>query len=223
MSENLLPTEDETFTCLNDETGLIEVLSVKTGEVLAIQTSSDDLYQQKSAQLVKYEVEGKEIYVEDSIDLDRVKGFRGKVRFSHTLIDLICQAIIEGHSIKDICSRDEFPSYYMLCKWKRKHEWVADALKQAREDRAEMLVSEAVHLLENAKSDGELKQAGALAEIKKWQATKEAPTQYGNKVEVSGQQPLTFVLETGIRRDSDENFKQDETKKLQEESGDAKS
>lgn len=214
----LLDPDDDTFTVLNEKTGLLEVLSTKTGEVLAVQTSPEDLYQNKKDRMVRYEIGGKEIWVENTIDLDLLPSQAFKVQYSKTLVDLICQKIVEGQTLKAICEEPGFPPYHVLAKWRRNHPYCQESIEQARQDRAEWLVEEARELVDTPQpmTGDELKKVKEQVEIRKWTASKEAPTKYGNKVELTGKQPVQFFIETGIRRADDENFKVDETAKLKD-------
>lgn len=212
--DSKLPVSTNLMTMLNDETGLIEVIDIVTGRVLAVQRTPEDLFETKK-NLVQIFIDGKEVWYEEGINPDTLRP--NKLQFSWTLADVICQLIQEGKTFKDICSRPGFPSYSLLCRWRREFPEFAQNLKQARVDRAEYMVAEALEIVEcSGSSSDELNHSKARSEMRKWLASKDSPTHYGNKVEVSGDNPVTFILETGIRRSDDEGFKTDETAKIKD-------
>ena len=73
--------------------------------------------------------------------------------YSDILIDLICEKIVHGDSMKKVCSTPGMPSYSVLCSWRRTIPGVEERIARAREDRGEYLRDKAMEALEEMDED----------------------------------------------------------------------
>ena len=102
--------------------------------------------------MVEREIDGRRVLVEEDIQT-LPSTVRVSVEFSPVLIDLICERIVEGMSLKKICELPGMPKYSTLMSWRRLHPEVDEALATAREDRGEYLRDLAMETAEGATED----------------------------------------------------------------------
>lgn len=121
--------------------------------------------------------------------------------FTQEIADTICELLMEGESLRTICSADDMPNRSTVFRWIAAHEAFRDQYTRAKEEQAELLADEIVAISDEAdavvKHDGEdirlALDATAVArnrlrvDARKWVASKLKPKKYGDKV----QQELT--------------------------------
>ena len=158
-------------TYINKETGKLEKLDTETGLIF----KPDEFYTPKKKK--KYNLE------------DAAK---------------ICALLRSGYPIASLGEKQGVPDVETIYFWKRNHPDFALAIKEARECAAEAYASKAVNVAENL--EGATKDEVAVARLQvdtyKWVAEKMNPDIYGNRTKVSGdsEQPLTIIVDTGIKR-----------------------
>lgn len=187
---------------LNKATGLLEVVDSESGKLIAIQESPDEgLLRDRREKLVERLMpDGSSVLVESSIDPSKLTKFKF-MEYSSYVVDLICQQIVEGESLTDICKKQGFPSYAELCRWKKQVPEIQDQLDQARRDRAEGIrdkaYEEALQVDEDSVDSTKLR-----IDTLKWLAGTDNKERYGNaKAAVEVTQPLQIIVHTGIVRD----------------------
>jgi len=207
-------TRDDIFAHMNDE-GLLELVDITTGKVLAVQKTFEPILEQE---FEEYELEdGSKVLLQKGVSLDQVRDRKGWA-FSENVVDLMCTKIMEGMSLPKVCKLPGFPPYNVVSRWKRKHPEINESFQQAREDRAEYYVADALEIADQSyATTEEINCAKLKTETRKWIASKDAPGRYGNKVEVSGEITSNCRIETGIRRPGDPGFNKDETREIQNE------
>lgn len=203
-----LDTAEKTFAKKNPITGLIEIISLDTFEVVAVQKTPVSLLSKRDERLQKYTTaDGKTVWLESGIegsDIGKLLGFP----FSEVMVDLICEEITKGVGLTVVCAKPGFPPYSVVCRWMRKYPEVKEAINQARKDRAEALRDEALTIVDEAGPDSdEVALAKARAEMRKWAAQVDDRSRYGKdegkQVVVSAQ----ILIDTGIRRPGDSGFR----------------
>ena len=127
--------------------------------------------------------------------------------FSPITLEIICQKILEGHNITDICKEPGMPDYNVICRWRREYPEVASALEMARKDRAEALRDRIMKKAEDtyARSEGRKEETvalGVLLDATKW-TTGVDNEKYNpkTKVEATVSTPTVIQVVTGIVRD----------------------
>ena len=97
----------------------------------------------------------------------------------------ICQRIAIREPLFKICQDDHMPSEMIVYQWRAKHPEFAKNYARAREARAESRSDRIDHYVEMVKT-GELdpNSARVMIDAEKWQAGKEQPKKFGDKVEV---------------------------------------
>lgn len=216
-----------TSTFRSTKQGYIEEWNIETGELIKVHGMPKGL---SVANDTYHEVElsdGKVILVSSQVDPVHYVN-NASVKFSWMLVDLICQKVREGDSLTKICKTEGYPSYALLCTWRREYPEIDTMLDQAREDRGEYFADKAIELHEldpDNKTQADDKKTNF--DILKWAAEKGNRQRYGNhtKVEHTGKvSHAVLVVETGVRKNIegvvvDETAKIREAQRIEEEGG----
>lgn len=227
-SANLMLKRTSTFR--QTKTGVLEEYNIETGELIKVHGSTksvsvaDDHYHEVDLS------DGRKVLVSSQVNPAKYVN-EASIVFSWMVIDLICQRIREGATLTAICKLPGYPSYSLLCEWRRLHPEIDGYLEQAREDRGEYFADEAIELRNidpYNKTQADDKKTNF--EILKWGAEKGNRSRYGNstKVEVSGKvSHAVLVVETGVRKNIegvvvDETARIREAQRIEEEGGDEK-
>lgn len=125
--------------------------------------------------------------------------------YNQALADTICEAISEGSSLREICKADDMPSKASIFRWLGLHKEFSDQYARAREEQAESLADEIVHLADTASNpvmvDGiplldsegnpvlladtaSIAHARLRVDARKWVASKLKPKRYGDKLDI---------------------------------------
>lgn len=195
LSENTYPRR-------NKKSGLIEIVDMHTGEVLAVQFSHRDILQGKQDRFKEVQLpDGRKVLMEAGI------GPRTLVTKSY-LIDgtaqrLLADEIALGNSIPEACANLNL-DYNEVLSFKRNNPDFASLLEQARKDRADTMHE--MVLMEGRQAIDEK----VRIETYKYMADKGNPESYGNRTKITGDKnsPLTFLLDTGIRRAGDPGYEE---------------
>lgn len=193
-----------TFAQLNKSTGLIEIIDMETGNVVAVQRSTLPLLDKSPELLAEYVLPtGETVRAQKGIDIGALHAGRVSRGYSPITLDLICQRISEGEALTKICNgTGGFPSYATFCYWRRQHAEVSAQIEAARRDRGEHFRDMALAEAETAESQRDSIAGPQLrVDTYKWAAAlddgKFAPKQ---KVETTAIQPMVIQVNTGIVR-----------------------
>lgn len=195
----------QTIAILNKQTNCVEVSDLITGEIVKIQSNFIEL---PDSHFEVMEVDGKSILIERGLSLDFLP--KPKIGFSWPLLDHICKRYVEGESLSKICEDPGMPSYNTLSRWRREIPDIGRALDESRTDRAEYFADRALEVAETADEDT-IQVDKLKVDVNKWMAGVSNPENYGNRTKVVGDKnaPISFVIDTGIRKPEDYN--KDET------------
>lgn len=126
----------------------------------------------------------------------------GRSDFTQDIADRICERLIEGESLRGICSDDEMPSKSTVFKWLNEQQSFSDQYARARSVQADVLFDEIQDIADDGSNDwmekrdqdgamigwkenGEALQRSRLrVDARKWMAGKLAPKKYGEKIEL---------------------------------------
>jgi len=206
--------------------GTIDIVDIKTGDIVSDNGVIDDV-----GEIVPIQDEdGKLIHIQKGLRLEDVfkRGPKFKYKYSPYLADIICQRIAEGAAITRLCKEEGIPSYCVLSMWRTEHPEFEEKLERARRDRAEFYADKAVH---EATKEGITKDEVPAQRLKhegyKWGAGVDNPERYQNRTKLVGDPnaPVSFIIETGVRRLGDvgcgikevTNGQEEETTKALEE------
>lgn len=206
------PKDGQTFAYMNDK-GQIEVIDVRTGKILAIQTTREELLVKKPEEFVEYTLEsGDKVLVEKNVSAPDLSTNR-RLPYSPLVVDLICQKIAEGQSLTSVCRNPGFPSYALLCRWRRENPGINDMLNEARRDRAEQIHD---RIMDEVVADAQAVTKDDIPGVKlkfdalKWLTQVGDQDRYGQKQQISGKVDVktAIVVDTGIRRPGDEGYRE---------------
>lgn len=120
-------------------------------------------------------------------------------KYSQQLADAICDLLVDGKSLRTICSTAKMPSRSTVIRWLAEKEAFRNQYARARELQADTLAEEILDIADKAvlgerlKKDGKGKvlerQTGDMVErsrlrvdVRKWYAGKLQPKKYGERV-----------------------------------------
>lgn len=152
--------------------------------------------------LVPHTIEGQLVYIEEDIR-ERTVTVPLVSAYSEVILEIICNYIVEGKSLKEICAMPDMPSYTTLCSWKRNIPGVEEKIAIAREDRGEYLRDMALEAVRDTDEDtvgvDTLKHKALV-----WAAgVDNARYSPKAKIEATLTAPTQIIVNTGIRRDED--------------------
>lgn len=107
----------------------------------------------------------------------------GRPRFEYTQQwgDLICEALVEGRSLRSICADDGMPSIPTVMKWLAEHEAFANQYARAREMQQDTYADEITFI---ADTEPDPQRARVRIDARKWHASKLAPKKYGDRQQI---------------------------------------
>jgi len=119
--------------------------------------------------------------------------------YSQELATQICEALINGKSLRSICEPENMPAASTVCLWLTKYPDFAEQYAHAREAQADTLADEITDIADDGTNDwmkrsesrgggyelnGENVQRSRLrVDARKWIASKLKPKKYGDKIE----------------------------------------
>lgn len=137
--------------------------------------------------------------------------------FSQEIADKLCEGLIEGKSLREICKADDMPSTSTVCRWLGKHEEFREQYAHARTAQADALFDEILEIADDGSNDyvarkgeeGEetervdhdhIARSRLRVDARKWMASKLQPKKYGDKLELAGDPsaPLIPILNVKI-------------------------
>ncbi len=145
-------------------------------------------------------------------------------KYSQQLADAICDLLVDGKSLRTICSTAKMPSRSTVIRWLAENEAFRNHYARARELQADTLAEEILDIADKAvlgerlKKDGKGKvlerQTGDMVErsklmidARKWYAGKLQPKKYGERVALDHgvQDNLADKLRAARERAADRN------------------
>lgn len=121
-----------------------------------------------------------------------------KSEFTQDVADVICERIAEGESLRSICKDEKLPSLATVFKWLTQQPAFAEQYARAREEQADALADEILHIADtpklgvktkiNEKGEIETTEADMIehrrlqVDARKWIAAKLKPKKYGDKI-----------------------------------------
>jgi len=191
------------FAQLNPKTQLIEIIDMESGKILCVQKDAYPLLNGETELLVdKVMPDGSVVRVQVGIPPEAL-ALSAPQPFSQITVDLICQKIAEGGSITNVCKQPGFPSYNVLCQWRKQRPEIEKQLERAREDRAEYLRDMVLCEAERAESTKDPINASTLrVEAYKWAAGVDS-AKYSPKAKLEAHinTPMQLIVHTGINRE----------------------
>ena len=149
-------------------------------------------------------------------NLPAPKNSRGRPSiYSKDLVDRICIRLSLGESVRSICKDPEMPSQALIYQWLYRHPDFLEQYTRAREEQAETHADEIVDIADETPALLEVKDKdGNVVDIKldsayiawqkqridsrKWNASKQRPKKYGDRVTHGGDDESPVVVEHNL-------------------------
>jgi len=123
--------------------------------------------------------------------------------YSDEIAEAICEALVEGRSLRSICAAADMPAASTVFRWLAANEAFRDRYARAREAQADALFDEILDIADDGAkdyvvdrdSDGSehkrvdhehISRAKLRVDARKWMASKLLPKKYGDRVELDG-------------------------------------
>lgn len=151
---------------------------------------------------------GERVLVPTGFDLtrlpekDRPEALKGSnYAYNEALGGNICVLVLEGYTLREICTMDGFPTIPMILKWFGEHPEFKAQYEEARKAQGRYHADK-VHEIAHTVGEDNSKSAKVAMDGFKWLAGVSDPGNYGNKTQITGDKdaPLSFVFNTGIER-----------------------
>lgn len=133
--------------------------------------------------------------IEPEIVVEEPKPVGRPSDYNHEIVDLICEKITEGLSIRTICNDENMPNASTIFKWLREHEEFSKQYVRATEERVEAQHEDLLEFGDQAIEHAEQanpKAANAVvsgyklkADNLKWSMSKMKPKKYGEKLDMT--------------------------------------
>lgn len=122
-------------------------------------------------------------------------------KYTRELAGRICDLIADGKSLRVVCRRDDMPAARTVHRWLEDRTDFCQQYARAREAGADVFAEAALRAALGVPADatGAQVQAARLKwDALRWQASKQAPKRWGDKLEVAGdpERPLIEVPKT---------------------------
>lgn len=101
-------------------------------------------------------------------------------KFTEELANEICRLLIEGKSLRDICSDKAFPDRLTVIRWKNENESFRSQYVRARDDQGDTYADLSLH---SATTIEDAAKARLAYDAYRWYAGKLKPGTYGDKVQ----------------------------------------
>lgn len=115
--------------------------------------------------------------------------------YSPEVGDAICELIMDGKSLREICSPEGMPDKSTVFRWMFRHEEFRDQYARAKEAQAENFADELMEIADDASGDvsGELdmpngvnvQRARLRVDTRKWVMSKLLAKKYGEKLDLN--------------------------------------
>src|SRR5947209_4337635 len=111
------------------------------------------------------------------------------VEYDEAVGDDICELLLEGKSLRQICRDDAMPSASTIFKWLANNESFAKQYAHAREAQADVMADEIVDIADGLKTEvgkeADVQRDRLAVDARKWVASKLKPKKYGDKLDVT--------------------------------------
>lgn len=151
---------------------------------------------------------GKRRYVPQGTDLETLaSNDKGETwhKFNTIVADKIVELHMQGNSLDAISKEKGFPPVKIIYHWIQHNITFKNKIMQARQMRGFYFENKVMAEAEAVDADNYNAQRVKI-DAAKWLAKVNNPDVFGEKTKISGDKdaPLTFVVDTGIRREEDE-------------------
>ena len=132
--------------------------------------------------------------------------------YTQEIAELLCVRLGQGESLKQICSEEEMPAQSTVYVWLQRHPEFVEMYTRAREEQAETHADEIVSIADETPAIKEVRDKDGNViditldsayiawqkqriEARKWNAAKQRPRKYGDRVTHAGDDENPVVVE----------------------------
>ncbi len=220
MSKELVGTPYDPLTTFFEkgDDGLIRGYNIISGDCILVAGDHNTISRMPSELVEITREDGTKFLAQKNIALDeKALAVRGG-KLTPLLRDVICSRIASGESLKKISNESDMPSFATFQRWLREDKDFADAIELARQARAEFFAERTIEEAEGANETVAGVAKAKLVVETLWKAAEhDKPQRFGAKNKaITFNAPVSFILDTGIRRKGDPGYIADETQKLKD-------
>ena len=126
--------------------------------------------------------------------------------FDREVADKICERIMAGRSLRDVCRDQDIPSRFTVYKWLAENDSFADQYARATDVRTEELADEIFEIADDASNDWmtnakgdkvlnaeHVQRSRLRIDARRWALSKMNPRKYGDKLQVGGAEDLAPI------------------------------
>lgn len=119
-----------------------------------------------------------------------------------------CTLVREGATFAEACAKLKV-KYSQISYWRQRYPDFDEAVKLAREERAEFYHDKVVETAEETHCKDDVPVAKVKIDAYKWAAEKGDPNRFGNKNNITGAGGVTIIVDTGVDTNKIETFELD--------------
>jgi len=127
-----------------------------------------------------------------------------QVRYSEDIANRICDELIEGRSMRDICAAPGMPNRTTVLRWMDADEAFAAKCARAREMQADYM-DDLILDTANACTADTAQADKVKISAYQWRASKLAPKKYGDKLDLNHGGGVQVAIVSGVPRGTDQN------------------
>lgn len=140
--------------------------------------------------------------------------------FTPEIATAICDQLMQGKSVRAICSAEEMPGETTIYRWLQNEENAAfrEQYARARESQAERMLDEILEIADDTTRDTKFTDSGRAADTewisrsrlrvdaRKWAMSKLAPKKYGDKMALTDGEGQPLIPKTDTSKLSNEEL-----------------
>lgn len=108
--------------------------------------------------------------------------------------DYICDQLVEGRSLRSICSADDLPSVGTFLRWVSRDKALAEQYASARDIQMDYFADDINQIADDVLADGDhIQKAKLRIDTRKWTAAKLKPQKYGDNLKVQHSGGISIV------------------------------
>lgn len=131
---------------------------------------------------------------QDSVNTSGVANTPGLDEYTESVIDLICELIADGMSLRKICATEGMPDKSTVLRWLAKEPVFATKYAHARALQADTLFEDMQDVADTGNPE-DTQRARLRVLTMQWRAAKLAPKKYGDKQEVEHTGGVTMMMQ----------------------------
>lgn len=116
------------------------------------------------------------------------------IEYTEALADTICERLMDGESMRSICSDEGMPSRTTLFRWMTDNEEFGTKCARAREIQADAIFDKMQEVADTENAE-DVQRAKLRVSTMQWRASKLAPKRYGDKLDLSHSGTVTLAPE----------------------------